>query len=124
MKYDHVVKADENLTEERFHLACGYYTTTSFMFEKANFAVVIDCNGTFTFYTADGAELENVKAKPMEGGRERYMDVFVTTDDDGVTFKLPDYSWSDNYPHCDGESDRWDGKIIGTNDEIVFKAVK
>jgi len=124
MTYDHIIKSDETLHDERFHLACGYRSTTAFLFEKANFAVVIDCGGTFTFYSVCGEQLETKKAKPMIGGRECYMDVFITTEQDGVRFTLPDYSWTDHYPHCDGESDRWDAELIGTNDEIFFGCVQ
>ena len=120
MTYDHIIKAEETLEEKCFHLACGYYDTTAFLFEKAGFAAVVNCNGTFTFYTVAGEQLETVKAKPMQDGRGCYMDIFITTDGDRVIFRLPDYIWYDNYPDCDGESDRWDTKIIGTNDEIVY----
>lgn len=124
MTYDHIIGVSETLNEARYHLACGYYTTTSFLFEKANFSVVIDCCGDFTFYTVGGEKIETIKAKRMLDGRERYMDVFISTTEDGVTFKLPDYQWTDYYPHCDGESDRWDGKVIGILDEVHYPAVK
>ena len=124
MTYDHFIKVAEELEEKRFHLACGYYCTTVFFFEKAGFGAVINCNGTFTFYKPDGEELETLKAKPMSDGRGCYMDVLITTDGDRVIFRLPDYIWYDSYPDCDGESDRWDAKIIGTNDEIVYSLKK
>lgn len=124
MEYDHIIKSSENLRDERFHLSCGFYTTTSFLFEKANFAVVIDCKGIFTFYTAGGEKIETISAKRMESGRDCYMDVLITTTDDGVEFRLPDYSWTDNYPYCDGESDRWDAEIIGINDTVIYKNIE
>ena len=52
------------------------------------------------------------------------MDVLISADADKVTFKLPDYEWIDHYPNCDGESDRWDGKIIGVHDEITYPIEK
>lgn len=122
MKYDHIISASEALTEKPFHLSCGFYETTSFFFEKANFSVVIHCRGEFTFYDGEGTVVKTVKAKPMTGGRSCYMDVFITTTDDGALFRLPDYIWYDNYPDCDGESDRWDTKIIGIMDEIRYPA--
>jgi len=124
MAYDHIINSSEVLNEKCFHLACGFYTTTSFLFEKANFTVVINCNGDFTFYTVNNEKIEMIKAKRMRSGRGCYMDVLITTTDDGVLFKLPDYSWIDHYPDCDGESDRWDAKIIGTNDEIFYHTVE
>ena len=120
MKYDHRVNAADNLQEERFHLSCGFYETTSFFFEKGNFSVDIHCKGMFTFRTAAGEALKTVKAKPMTSGRGCYVDVLITTAEDSVIFKLPDYEWTDHYPYCDGESDRWDAKIIGVNDEVRY----
>lgn len=121
MAYDHIIKASEDLKEQCFHLSCGFYETTSFFFEKANFSVVIHCKGRFTFCGPDG-EKQTVNAKPMTDGRGCYMDVFITTTDDGALFQLPDYIWYDNYPDCDGESDRWDTKIIGISDEVRYPA--
>lgn len=120
MEYDHVIESSENLENKNFHLSCGYYTKTAFFFEKANFAVVIDCSGEFIFYNAEGEKIETIKAKSMTGGRGCYMDILITTTEDGVIFRLPDYSWWDHYPDCDGESDRWDADIIGINDEVVY----
>ncbi len=124
MKYDHIIESSENLNEERFHLSCGFYTTTYFCFKKAKFSVAIDCSGAFTFYNADEVKIETIKTKPMKSGRHCYMDVLITTTDDGVLFRLPDYSWTDNYPYCDGESDRWDAEIIGINDEVFYKNIE
>ena len=119
MKFDHVIK-ENNIKEEKYHLSCGYYETTSFLFEKLNFYVVIHCKGIFTFYTLDGEEIKKVTCKKMSGGRGCYMDVFITTTDSEVIFQLPDYIWYDSYPYCDGESDRWDTKIIGISDTLHY----
>jgi len=124
MKYDHVIERSENLNAKQFHLSCGFYETTSFLFEKADFSVVIHCKGEFTFYTANGEKLETIKAKPMNSGRGCYMDVLITTKEDAVTFQLPDYEWIDHYPNCDGESDRWDTRIVGICDEISYPPLK
>lgn len=120
MKFDHTIACGEVLAEAEFHLACGYYTTTSFLFKEANFAVVIDCGGEFTFYTVDGEVREVIRAKPMVSGRGVYEDIFITTTDTAVIFKLPEYTWIDHYPNCDGESDRWSSRIIGIRDEITY----
>ena len=121
MTYDHIITASENLQEKQFHLSCGFYDTTSFFFEKSNFSVTIHCKGIFTFCGPDG-ETQTVKARPMTDGRSCYMDVFITTTDNGALFQLPDYIWYDNYPDCDGESDRWDTKLIGIADEVRYPA--
>ena len=117
MTYDHIIKAGETLADQWFHLACGYCTTTSFLFEAWELSVTIDCNGTFTFRSPAGER--TVKAKPMRGGRGCYMDIYVTTGET-LRFRLPEYDWWDNYPNCDGESDRWDATVTGTRDEIIW----
>ena len=117
MAYDHIIKSTETLSDKWFHLSCGYYSTTSFFFEACALTVVINCNGTFTFQTADGQKRE-IEAKPMRSGRGCYMDIFITATEKELLFRLPEYTWWDNYPHCDGESDRWDAEITGTRDEI------
>ena len=120
MKYDHVINADSQLNAECFHLSCGFYETTSFLFEKADFSVVIHCKGEFAFYAPDGSKVMTYKAKRMASGRGCYMDVLITTTDNAVIFQLPQYDWIDHYPNCDGESDRWTAQITGINDEIVY----
>ena len=120
MTYDHTIRQSQVLDNAQFHLSCGFYETTAFFFEKANFAVVIHCRGEFTFYTPAGEKLGSVKAKPMTSGRGCYMDVQITTDGDQVIFRLPEYDWIDHYPDCDGESDRWDARIIGVRDTVCY----
>ena len=119
MRCDHIVESGEMLCDKWFHLSCGYYSTTSFFFEACALTVVINCNGTFTFQTADGQRRE-VQAKPMHSGRGCYMDIFITTTETGIVFRLPEYDWWDHYPDCDGESDRWDATVIGTRDQVVW----
>lgn len=123
MKFDYVIKSGEQLQEARFHLSCGFYENTYLLFEKAGFYVNIHNKGTFTFRTMDQRELAVIKARPMDAGRECYMDVLISTTEDGAVFRLPEYCWIDHYPHCDGESDRWDAEIIGVRDEVRFPAV-
>lgn len=120
MRYDYIVRADEVLNQECFHLSCGFYETTSFLFEGAGFYVNIHYKGAFTFYRVNGEKLETATAKPMTSGRGCYTDILVTTTEDAVIFQLPEYAWNDHYPHCDGESDRWTAKITGVRDEIRF----
>lgn len=120
MKYDYIVNDSKKLNEERFHLSCGFYENTSFLLEGKEFYVVIHCSGRFTFYTITGEKIECIQGKSMDTGRRCYMDVIITTTDDEVIFQLPEYEWTDNYPHCDGESDRWDARIIGIRDQIRY----
>ena len=120
MKFDHIIKGTEELTDARFHLSCGFYENTYILFEKAGFYVNIHNKGTFTFCAPDYRKLAVIQARPMDSGRGCYMDVLISTTEDGAIFRLPEYEWIDHYPHCDGESDRWDARIIGIRDEVRF----
>lgn len=124
MKYDHIIQTLENPAQQRFHLSCGFYETTSFFFEPINLSVEIHCKGEFVFRTAEGEVLEKVQAQPMDSGRECYMDVLITSTEQEILFQLPEYAWIDHYPNCDGESDRWDAKIIGIRDEVRYPLSK
>lgn len=120
MTYDHIISSSESLKQERFHLSCGFYETTGFLFEDLNLQLSIHCRGEFTFSTPEGRPLKTVSAKPMDSGRGCYMDVMITRAGDTLSFQLPEYKWIDHYPNCDGESDRWDAGIIGIRDEIRY----
>lgn len=120
MKYDHIITSSENMNQEHFHLSCGFYETTYFLFQNVNLRIDIHCKGEFTFCTAEGKKLKTIKAKPMNSGRGCYMDVLITTTKDMFIFQLPEYEWIDHYPNCDSESDRWGTRIIGIRDEIRY----
>lgn len=122
MRIDHVIAAGERLKEKWFHLSCGFYETTSFLFQELGFVADIHCKGQLRIYTPEGKLLDTIPAKPMTSGRGCYMDVSVTNTDTGVLFRLPEYDWTDHYPHCDGESDRWTTVITGIRDEIRYPA--
>ena len=119
MKFDHIIKGTEELTDARFHLSCGFYENTYILFEKAGFYVNIHNKGTFTFCAPDYRKLAVIQARPMDSGRGCYMDILITTTEDGIRFQFPEYTWTDHYPHCDGESDRWD-RYISRWFRIVF----
>ena len=123
MTYDHIIRADNPLDGNRFHLSCGFYETTSFFFERLNFAVSIHCKGEFTFYTPSDEKMSTIRLKPMETGRGCYMDVIITETEHSVLFQLPEYKWVDHYPNCDGESDRWDTEIVGFSDALTYPAI-
>ena len=120
MKADYEITTTNYINEQTYHLACGYYDKTSFLFKEEEFYVIIHCKGEFSFYTMNGELIEEKQAKKMETGRECYMDVTIEVKDNNILFKLPEYSWIDHYPNCDGESDRYDAKIIGIRDIIHF----
>jgi len=49
-----------------------------------------------------------VSKDPSEKGHTaQYGDMKCALCENTIDFQLPVYGWDDNYPHCDGESDRW-----------------
>ena len=124
MRYDYTVRASEEVKDQVFHLSCGFYETTYFLFEGYDRVAAIHYSGEFRFYTADWKLLSTHKARPMTDGRGCYMDVTVTTEPDGIRFRLPEYDWCDHFPHCDGESDRWSATITGIREEVFLPAAK
>jgi len=120
MRIDHQLGPGDRLTDERFHLSCGFYETTCFLFREYGFAADIHCKGEVRIYTPEGKRLLTLPAKPMDTGRGCYMDILITITENAVRFRFPEYTWTDHYPHCDGESDRWDAEITGIRDEVVY----
>lgn len=54
-----------------------------------------------------------VSDDPSEKGyTAQYGDVECGVVEGNICFRMPVYDWDDYYPHCDGESDRWNRKII------------
>ena len=46
-------------------------------------------------------------------GKKVYTEVVCHTTDNEIILEFPIVKWIDNYPHCDGEHDRWDCVILG-----------
>lgn len=110
--YDKIFKSAE-AKEKKYQLASGYISTTTVFFEEETVVAQIEAKGDIAFF--DGREnlLAEVKMPAQTGGREVYEDVFCNVVDDRIILKFPIVKWIDNYPHCDGEHDRWNSVIIG-----------
>ncbi|MBE7056090.1 MAG: hypothetical protein E7388_01440 [Ruminococcaceae bacterium] len=102
--------------------------STFILFENEGVIVVIDQNeGFFEFYTTDEQLITYGSLPTVEEGRKSYLDICYSVDKDNIVLKFPVYQWIDNYPNCDGESDRWDTKTIGFHIikfDFVNKSVK
>ena len=114
-KYDETYITSKHTGPQNYHLACGFRTRTDILFKEENIFAVIECSGEIQFRSPDDVKttIASVKVPKQEGGREIYMDVTCLVEDGCIVLKMPIYRWIDHYPHCDGESDRWDGEAIG-----------
>ena len=114
-KFDKTYITSQAAEPENCHLACGFITRTDILFKEENIAAVIERTGEIQFGKADDMRttLASVTVPKQEGGREIYMDVTYSVENGQIVLKMPIYRWIDRYPHCDGESDRWDTETIG-----------
>ncbi len=65
------------------------------------------------FYTPEDDFLLSTPLPIVEDGGKAYFDICFGVENGIITLKFPVYNWVDNYPHCDGEYDRWDTTVIG-----------
>lgn len=98
-----------------YQLASGYISTTTILFEKENIVAVVEAEGNAEFYDMSDNLIVSAKAPEVDNGKGKYVEIGLDAGDGFVQLKFPIYEWIDNYPHCDGEHDRWDTKIVGFN---------
>lgn len=89
---------------------------TTVFFEQEQTSVSMDALGHIAFFDANrqplGAVDFPVSDDPSKYAHTaQYGQIRCCADGKRITVSLPVYWWSDNYPHCDGESDRWDRHI-------------
>lgn len=99
--------------EKTFQLANGYISTTTVCFEKEQLLVKIEAKGSISFFDCEGKLLKSVTVPQEKEGKEVYTEVVCTVESGAVLLKFPIVQWIDNYPHCDGEHDRWDSRTVG-----------
>ena len=102
-----------NGVKKTFQLASGYISQTTIHFENENIIAVIQAAGSVEFFDRDDTLIAAGSVSPDDSGRKVYEDVVCQVKDDVLILHFPIYEWIDNYPHCDGEHDRWDTRIIG-----------
>lgn len=108
-------KLDQGYIE--FGIASGFISTTEVLFVAEGITARIEASGNVEFLNDDRQLLATVSA-PSCG--DRYRDVSCKVEGDQILIRFPRYKWVDNYPHCDGESDRWDSFVCGYQQPIAF----
>ena len=98
-----------------YQLASGYISTTTILFEKENIVAVVEADGNAKFYDINDNFITSARAPKVDNGKGKYVEIGLSAGDGLVELKFPIYEWIDNYPHCDGEHDRWDTRIVGFN---------
>lgn len=112
-KIDITFNSEKDTNKGLYQLASGYISQTTIHFEKENVVAVIQAKGSVEFYNMDDELIAFGNVSAVESGKEVYENVGCQVEDNLLKLQFPIYEWIDNYPHCDGEHDRWDTKIIG-----------
>ena len=99
--------------KQTYQLASGYISETLIFFEQENVYAQIQAKGHVDLLDAQGNVQASKDLPPEEGGKAVYQEVICRTEGGRIILEFPTYEWIDNYPHCDGEHDRWDTRRIG-----------
>lgn len=111
------VKSDKG---ERVSLACGYVSLNQILFINEKITVNIEAKtGEIEFYDLESNKLLSTKIQTPESGDEKFSEVECSVEGEKIKLGFPQYTYEDNYPNCDGESDRWT-KIILDFDYLCY----
>jgi hypothetical protein len=110
-KFDKVY--DSAVGAQTFQLANGHISTTAVYFEKEQLLAKIEATGSVSFFDCEGKLLQSATVPQEKEGKEVYTEVACAVESGAVLLKFPIVQWIDNYPHCDGEHDRWDARTVG-----------
>jgi len=112
-KIDSTFHSEKDSHTKLYQLASGHISQTAILFEKEGVVAVIQANGSVEFYNTDGVLIAAGSVPAEESGKGVYEEVSCQVENNLLTLRFPIYEWIDNYPHCDGEHDRWDTRIVG-----------
>lgn len=102
-----------NDKQKKYPLANGYISQTTIFFEKEKIIAKIEAKGYIEFLNEENKQLLSINIPAQTGGKEIYDEVLCHVDGNEVILTFFIVKWIDNYPHCDGEHDRWDSVVIG-----------
>ena len=96
-------------------ITAPYYNAinpTSIFFQQEEISVSVNSLGHIAFFDENEKPLGFVDFPVSDDPSEyahsaQYGKIRCSCYGKEITVSLPVYRWSDSYPHCDGESDRW-----------------
>lgn len=121
---DIIFNSQTTAADTLFSLASGYISQTTVLFENEQVTAVIQAKGHVAFYDADDTLIAEGQVPTVDDGKGVYEQVGCCADDTQITLRFPICQWIDNYPHCDGEHDRWDSKIVGYHTLTLDRATR
>ncbi len=99
---------------EMITLACGYISLTKIEFVNENITAEIEAKtGEVGFYDSGAKKLLSTKVETPLSGDEKFSEVKCIVEGQQIKIGFPRYTYKDNYPHCDGEHDRFTKTISG-----------
>lgn len=105
MNYDHIFIKDPWVYEAEYPFDPENRNPLTILFEKEGILLRADPQGNAVFCNLQGEEICRGKAD----GKDRYFTkIYCRVTDNAILVRFPRTKWVDNYPHCDGEYDRWD----------------
>ena len=106
--------SQNNPNGELLVLASGYVSDNEILFVHEKIIVQIESKtGAVAFCNEQGNVLQAAKAELPQTGDEKFSEVHCAVSEDLIKLGFPQYTYEDNYPHCDGEHDRWTKRISG-----------
>lgn len=95
-------------------LASGYISRNEISFINEKIIVSIEAKtGEIEIFDLESNKLLSTKIQPPTLGDEKFSEVECSVCGDQIKLGFPQYTYKDNYPHCDGESDRWTKIVAG-----------
>ena len=110
-----LVKFNSKLQTTFCEIVAPYYNAirpTKVLFEHEKVSVFVDSLGHIEFCNLDNNLLATIDLPVSKDPSEKahtaqYGTVRCGIDEEQICVYLPIYSWTDHYPDCDGEFDRW-----------------
>ena len=108
MTHEVIFNSDNYPNGERVNLASGYVSLTKIDFINENIIVNIEAKtGEVDFYNSEEKKRLSTKIEVPLSGDEKFSEVKCIIEGEQIKLGFPKYTYKDNYPHCDGEHDRW-----------------
>lgn len=96
------------------NLACGHISLNEIAFINENIIVNIEARtGQIEFCDSELNKLLSTRIETPSSGDEKFSEVKCIVESGQIKLGFPQYTYKDNYPHCDGEHDRWTKTISG-----------